>query len=82
MVNPAVVFVIATLGRRAPEVLAQEHVDEKADMWAMGVVMWVLLTGRHPFDSNFDLSEEELTRRVIHEDPDLKVRRAWHRKVW
>lgn len=74
LVIPAAVSVNATLGRRAPEVLAQEHVDEKVDMWAMGVVMWVLLTGRHPFDSNFDLSEEELTRRVIHEDPDFKVR--------
>ena len=27
----------------APEVLARESVDEKVDMWALGVVMWGLL---------------------------------------
>lgn len=49
-------------------------VDEKVDMWALGVVMWVLLTGRHPFDANVDLSIEEVTRRVTEEEPDLRVR--------
>lgn len=58
----------------APEVLNSQAVDEKVDMWAMGVVMWVLLTGRHPFDANVDLSEAEVARRIAEEDPDLRVR--------
>lgn len=59
----------------APEVLARNRmVDEKVDMWALGVVMWVLLTGRHPFGANVDLSIEEVTRRVTEEEPDLRVR--------
>lgn len=59
--------------RSAPEVLACQDVDEKVDMWALGVVMWVLLTGRHPFDTEVDLTEEEVAWRVVNEDPDLRV---------
>lgn len=54
--------------------LARQPVDEKVDMWALGVVMWVLLTGRHPFGANSDLSEAEVARRVAEVEPDLKVR--------
>lgn len=61
-------------GGSAPEVLAQQSVDEKVDMWALGVVMWVLLTGSHPFGANSDLSEAEVARRVAEVEPDLKVR--------
>lgn len=63
-----------TLAYSAPEVLACQDVDEKVDMWALGVVMWVLLTGRHPFDTDVDMSEEEVAYRVTHEEPDLRVR--------
>ena len=48
--------------------------DEKVDMWALGVVMWVILTGRHPFDAGVNLSEEDLARRVAEQEPDLRVR--------
>lgn len=58
----------------APEVLARQSVDEKVDMWALGVVMWVLLTGQHPFGANSDLSEAEVARRVAEVEPDQKVR--------
>ena len=58
----------------APEVLTRQAVDEKVDMWALGVVMWVVLTGRHPFDAGVNLSEEEVVRRLAEQEPDLRVR--------
>ncbi|CAN0223392.1 unnamed protein product, partial [Discosporangium mesarthrocarpum] len=61
-----------TTAYSAPEVLTQGHVDEKVDVWALGVVMWVLLSGRHPFDTSRGLGEEEVARRVTSEEPDLQ----------
>lgn len=64
---------LLSLSLSAPEVLARRSVDEKVDMWALGVVMWVLLTGRHPFGAISDLPEKEVARRVAEMEPDLKV---------
>jgi calcium-dependent protein kinase len=37
----------------APEILAGEY-DEKCDVWSVGVIMFILLSGRPPFDGDSD----------------------------
>lgn len=37
----------------APEVLAQEY-DERCDVWSIGVLMYILLSGKAPFDGEND----------------------------
>ncbi|CAM9788059.1 unnamed protein product [Ectocarpus sp. 12 AP-2014] len=66
-----------TAAYSAPEVLSRQSVDDyrQVDIWALGVVMWVLLTGEHPFGAHSDLSEAELARRVAEMEPDLKALR-------
>eukprot|EP00449_Zooxanthella_nutricula_P000342 CAMPEP_0198513030 /NCGR_PEP_ID=MMETSP1462-20131121/15813_1 /TAXON_ID=1333877 /ORGANISM="Brandtodinium nutriculum, Strain RCC3387" /LENGTH=236 /DNA_ID=CAMNT_0044242451 /DNA_START=63 /DNA_END=770 /DNA_ORIENTATION=- len=44
---------------RAPEVIRQEEYGREVDMWALGVIAYVLLSGRLPF------SEHGLYRRII-----------------
>jgi serine/threonine protein kinase len=36
----------------------------KADMFALGIVLYILLCGAHPFDTYNNLSDEEVSRRV------------------
>lgn len=36
----------------APEMWAEEVYTKKVDVWAAGVLLWILFTGELPFDGN------------------------------
>ena len=55
-----------TPGYMAPEVLLDEECDERADIFSLGVVLWELATGRHPF---FSPGEPRTAARVLHAKP-------------
>lgn len=38
----------------APEIWQGKPYNEKVDIWSIGVVMYYLLTGNHPFDGDND----------------------------
>ena len=44
--------VLGTPSYVAPEALLQGRVDHRADMWAVGVVLYELLTGERPFEAD------------------------------
>jgi len=48
-----------TPGYVAPEILAEKPYKEKCDLWSVGIVMFILLSGEPPFfhEDNFELFE-------------------------
>ena len=46
--NPADTQVLGTTGYAAPEQYGIAQTDERADIYSMGVLLNVMLTGRHP----------------------------------
>lgn len=43
--------VIGTMLYMAPEVLNKFPYDQSSDMWALGILLYIMLTGRIPFQS-------------------------------
>ena len=51
---------IGTWSYWAPEQLNQEAYDHAVDMWSVGVLMYILLVGFHPFDPDGDATEQAI----------------------
>lgn len=45
----------------APEIIQNKNYNEKVDIWSIGVISYMLLTGRNPFPGG---SKEEVKRLI------------------
>jgi YVTN family beta-propeller protein len=71
---------VGTLGYTAPEQIRGERVDARADVYALGCLLYAAVTGRPPFDAD---SDEAVLYNHLHAEPpttggpfDPVVRRA------
>ena len=48
----------------APEVVRQDACTEAIDMWALGVVMYIMLCGCNPFDPSAVASDKEILSNI------------------
>jgi CRP-like cAMP-binding protein len=54
-------------------------VDAPLDMWALGIILHIMLTGVHPFDPNGDADDEKLEKRIkIMRKPPLDTPNTEH----
>jgi tetratricopeptide (TPR) repeat protein len=59
-------IVVGTLSYMAPEQLLGEELDQRADLFSAGVVLYEMLAGRLPFAGD---NLPELSDRILHQDP-------------
>lgn len=57
---------VGTFGYAAPEQIRGDPVDRRTDLYAMGVLLYRLLSGKRPFD---DDDPKRLAYKVLHHDP-------------
>lgn len=66
----AVGAILGTAGYMSPEQARGKVVDKRADIWAFGVVLYEMLTGRHLYESE---TVSDTLAGVLVRDPDLSV---------
>jgi TolB-like protein len=57
---------LGTAAYMAPEQIRDDPVDGRADLWALGVVLYEMLTGRQPFRGEHEVS---IAHAIVHEGP-------------
>ncbi|HYL20778.1 MAG TPA: protein kinase [Gemmatimonadales bacterium] len=57
---------LGTVAYMAPEQVRGEQLDGRADLWALGVLLYEMLTGRRPFEGQQDIA---IAHAIVHANP-------------
>ena len=57
---------LGTTTYMAPEQVRAEHIDHRADIWSLGVVLYEILTGRAPFSGD---NEAAIMYSIVNDEP-------------
>ncbi len=57
---------LGTVSYMAPEQVRGDRLDGRADLWALGVVLYEMLTGRRPFEGQHEVA---IAHAIVHAEP-------------
>ena len=63
-----------TLTYCAPEIILDEPYNKEVDMWSLGVMTYLMISGKLPFNSD---DENKIARQIAFEQPDYEVNSCW-----
>ena len=66
---------VGSVAYLSPEILQRRPHDLKTDVWSLGIVLYIVLTGRMPF---IDREVERTKFNIVHKDLDLS-RASWEK---
>ncbi|MCG8608726.1 protein kinase, partial [bacterium] len=59
---------LGTVAYMSPEQTTGSDVDQRADLWALGVIIYEMLTGEHPFKGDY---EQAVIYSIMNEEPEF-----------
>ncbi|CAN5332743.1 hypothetical protein BH23GEM2_BH23GEM2_06140 [soil metagenome] len=59
-------MMLGTAAYMAPEQVLENPVDARADLWALGVMLYEMLAGKRPFDGGHEIS---VAHAIVHREP-------------
>jgi len=71
LTNPGVVM--GTAKYMSPEQASGKPVDARTDIWSLGVILYEMLTGKHPFEGEM---QTQVIARVLEREPEPLATRA------
>ena len=63
-----------TLTYCAPEIIVDEPYSKAVDLWSLGIMTYLMVSGKLPFNSE---DENEIARKVVYDEPDYVRNPVW-----
>ena len=63
-----------TLTYCAPEIIVDEPYSKAVDLWSLGIMTYLMVSGKLPFNSE---DENEIARQVVYDEPDFSRNPVW-----
>ena len=63
-----------TLTYCAPEIIIDEPYSKAVDLWSLGIITYLMVSGKLPFNSE---DENEIARQVVYDEPDYTKNPVW-----